>query len=111
MPEDFIKELNELLVQTENVLHSIDEIRRANNRRAELESELIEITLNQKKDDSKITQEIQMVDAIIEGLKSDIKNKLQALSNGFETLKAAYNERMKETTGEIKEIVGAEKNV
>jgi seryl-tRNA synthetase len=110
MTADLSQTLDELILGCENVLRSIDEARKADNRRKEFESALIEIALNQK-DDKQITKEMKELDKKLTDLENDIKKRIKELSDQLDSVKNVYNERIKEGIGEIKEIARPGKNV
>ncbi len=110
MTADLNQALDKLILSCENVLRSIDEARKADNRRRELESALIEITLNHK-EDRQITKEMEELDKKLVDIENDIKKRIKELSKRLESVKNAYNERVKKGVGEIRELVRPGKNV
>ncbi|MCD6478917.1 MAG: hypothetical protein J7L44_03465 [Candidatus Diapherotrites archaeon] len=110
MTADLNQALDELIMGCENVLRSIDEARKADNRKRELESALIEMALNQKEDEH-VTKELEELDKTLAKLEGDIKKRVMEISKRLECVKDVYNERIKEGIGEIKEIARPGRNV
>lgn len=110
MSEDFISTISDLILQSENILRAISELRKADNRRKEIESELIESAMN-KREDPRILHEAEIVDAVISDLRKDITARVVTLSESMEKLKAKYNERFKGSIGEFKDLGRGGKNV
>jgi len=110
MREDAEATLNEMLLISENILRTIEEVRKADNRKRELEAALIEATLN-KKSDKEITQELENIEASLSEVEEKLKTQLKELSKKMAAIKDIYNNRIKESIGEIREIARTGKNV
>ncbi|MCX8189726.1 MAG: hypothetical protein N3F05_00660 [Candidatus Diapherotrites archaeon] len=110
MSEEFIDIISDLILQSENILRSISELRKADNRRKEIESELIESAMS-KREDPRILHEADIIDAVISDLRKDIINRIITLSESMDKLKTKYNERFKNSIGEFKDLGHGDKNV
>ena len=109
MSEDVEATLNEMLLMSENILRTIEEVRKADNRKRELEAALIEATLN-KKSDKEIVEELENIEASLSEVEEKLKTQLKELSKKMEVIKDIYNNRIRESVGEIREITRAGKN-
>lgn len=110
MNESVETTLNEMLLMSENILQSIEEVRKADNRRRELEAALVEAALNKKRD-KEITRELENIEALLSEVEEKLKTQLKELSKKMDSIKDIYNKRIKESVGEIREIARSAKNV
>ncbi len=109
MNVDVKTRLNEMLLITENILRTIEEIRKADNRKRELEAALIEATLN-RKGSGNIEKELEEIDNMLKDVEEKLRVQLKELDKRMEELRRVYNERVKESVGEIREIAKVQAN-